>query len=212
MKAAILSNGMINNVDFLRSFIKSSDIFICADGGARYARMLSIDPDILVGDFDSLAAETLDYFKNAGVNIITYPKEKDYTDTQLAIDKAIELGCGEMVLLGMTGNRLDHTLANIDMLYYLYKRGIDAEICDEFNRIRLLRGENKLIGKEGDTISFIPFFGDIKKITLKGFYYSLEDERLTKDVSLGVSNLFLGKEGYVNTGEDFVLAIYSHDV
>lgn len=212
MKAAILSNGTVKNIDFLRSFIENCDLFICADGGAKYAQILSIKPDILVGDFDSLDEDTLNYYIKLGVEIDRYPKEKDYTDTQLAIDKAIELGSNEIVLLCATGNRLDHTLANINMLYYLYNKGIKAEIIDEYNRICLLRGENVIRGKEGDTISFIPFFGDIKKIILKGFYYELNGVRLSKDISLGVSNIFIGEVGYVNTGDDFVLAIYSHDL
>lgn len=212
MKTAILSNGLIRNIDFLRPFIDSCDLFICADGGAKFALSLSRKPDILVGDFDSLDEATLNHFARLGVEIDRYPKEKDYTDTQLAIDKAVELCSDEIILLGATGSRLDHTLANINMLYYLYKKGIDAEIIDEYNRIRLLKGENILKGNKGDTISFIPFFGDIQKITLSGFYYRLDGVRLPKDVSLGISNIFAGEEGYVDTGEDFVLAILSRDM
>lgn len=212
MKTAILSNGKVKNIDFLRPFIDNSDLFICADGGAKFALSLSLKPDILVGDFDSLDEATLNHFVRLGVEIDRYPKEKDYTDTQLAIDKAVKLGSKEIMLLGATGNRLDHTLANINMLYYLYKKGIDAEIIDEYNRIRLLKGKNILKGEVGDTISFIPFFGDIKKITLGGFYYRLDGVKLPKDISLGISNIFVDENGYVDTGDDFVLAIYSHDV
>ncbi|MDI6601402.1 MAG: thiamine diphosphokinase [Thermoanaerobacteraceae bacterium] len=212
MKVAILSNGRIENIEFLRPFIEECDLFICADGGAKYARLLSVKPDILVGDFDSLDENTFNYFEGLGVEIIRYPREKDYADTQIAIDKAVELGAEKIVLLGVTGNRLDHTLANINMLYYLYKKGVDAEIVDEYNRLRLLRGENILKGKVGDTISFIPFFGDVRKIILKGFYYQLDGVIMPKDISLGISNIFTEEEGYVNTGDDFVLAIYSRDV
>ena len=212
MKATILSNGTVNDVDFLISYIKNTDLFICADGGARYARVLSVKPDVLLGDFDSLDEDTLNYFKTIGTKIFRYPVAKDYTDTQLAIDKAIEMGSNEMVLLGVIGSRLDHTLANISMLYYLYERGVKAEIVNENNRIILLKGKNVLKGKKGGTISFIPFLGDVKKITLRGFYYNLDEAELPKDISLGISNIFLGEEGYIDTGDDYILAIYSHDM
>jgi thiamine pyrophosphokinase len=212
MKATILSNGTVNDVDFLIPYIKNTDLFICADGGARYARVLSVKPDVLLGDFDSLDEDTLNYFKTIGTKIFRYPVAKNYTDTQLAIDKAIEMGSNEMVLLGVIGSRLDHTLANISMLYYLYERGVKAEIVNENNRIILLKGENVLKGKKGGTISFIPFLGDVEKITLRGFYYNLDEAELPKDISLGISNIFLGEEGYIDTGDDYILAIYSHDM
>jgi Thiamin pyrophosphokinase, catalytic domain. len=128
MKAVILSNGNVENIEFLRSYIESSDIFICADGGGNYAKSLGIKPDILIGDFDSVKEEILNYFQYLGTEIIRYPREKNYVDTQLAVDRAIELSADKIILLGATGNRLDHTLANINMLYYIYKKGVTAEI------------------------------------------------------------------------------------
>mgnify|MGYP000942039708 FL=1 len=122
------------------------------------------------------------------------------------------MGSNEMVLLGVIGSRLDHTLANISMLYYLYERGVKAEIVNENNRIILLKGKNVLKGKKGGTISFIPFLGHVEKITLRGFYYNLDEAELPKDISLGISNIFLGEEGYIDTGDDYILAIYSHDM
>ncbi|TZE83404.1 thiamine diphosphokinase [Calorimonas adulescens] len=210
MKAVILSNGNVENIEFLRSYIESSDIFICADGGGNYAKSLGIKPDILIGDFDSIKEEILNYFQHLGTEIIRYPREKNYVDTQLAVDRAIELSADKIILLGATGNRLDHTLANINMLYYIYKKGVTAEIVDEHNRLMLLKGENFLRGQMGDTVSFIPFFGDVKKIVLKGFYYPLDGVTLTKDTSLGISNVFTEDVGYVDSGDDFVLAIFSY--
>ena len=96
--------------------------------------------DVLLGDFDSIGkAELAEIKDNSNSELITFPKDKDYTDLELAINLAIERGASEIVILGASGTRLDHTTANIHLLYKLSENNIKGYIEDEHNRIYLLR-------------------------------------------------------------------------
>lgn len=110
------------------------DLVIAADAGYRTCRELGIVPDLLLGDFDSM--EQPEDF----ANIHRSPVEKDDTDTMLAVKTGLEQGCGEFYLYGGTGGRrLDHTLANLQTLLYLRRRGARGYLYDNVLSGRLLK-------------------------------------------------------------------------
>lgn len=159
------------------------------DGGLRVAEEAGVMPDYLVGDFDTAEDLLVSRYEKRCITLRHKP-EKDATDTELAIDEALDRGAEKIILLGATGTRMDHTLANVHMLYRILKRGKKAWILDEHNRISL--HEKPFVCRRsemfGDYVSFLPFFGETTGVTLKGFKYPLSGKTLIAGISLGVSN------------------------
>ncbi|HHY79606.1 MAG TPA: thiamine diphosphokinase, partial [Thermoanaerobacter sp.] len=128
MKVLIISNGDIKDYNFYEKLLKDVDMVICADGGANHAYQMKIKPDLIIGDFDSIKEEILEFYENEGVRIEKFPPMKDETDTQLAMLKAIELGATDVTFIGVIGERFDHSYANLSLLLYLLNRNIKGKI------------------------------------------------------------------------------------
>lgn len=164
-------------------------VVYAVDGGLAVADEIGLVPEYLVGDFDTADEALVARYEGRCVTLRHKP-EKDATDTELAIDEAIEQGADRIILLGATGSRMDHTMANIHMLYHILQCGKQAEILNENNRITLHK--NSFVCKKdelfGTYVSFLPFFGEVTGVTLKGFKYPLSGKTLTAGSSLGISN------------------------
>ena len=187
-RCVILSAGPVNDAQALRPYLREDDWFIAADGGLRLAKALGVRPKILVADFDSMAE---DKAAGAADEVVRLPVEKDWTDTMAAAMLALEQGCREFLLLGCTGGRLDHTMANIAVLLYLQQHGADAWLRDGQNSLRLYFPGNYRIPVQADChFSLIPYGGEVRGITLKNAKYPLEDAVLEMNSTLGISNEF----------------------
>ncbi|NLB41614.1 MAG: thiamine diphosphokinase, partial [Clostridiales bacterium] len=128
MRAAIISNGDIGDGEKLKSSLPKFDMVICCDGGIRHLSALDLEPDLIVGDFDSVDHALLDQYKNKGIPIKTFPVIKNETDTELAVNTAIELRADQVSMIGALGSRWDHSYANVMLLVKLAKMNVDAEI------------------------------------------------------------------------------------
>ena len=138
----IVSGGSID-VDFAKEYLRERqyDHIVAADSGLAHCKEIGIEPTDILGDFDSLRnLELLEYYRQKGIPLREFPTRKDYTDTHLAVKYAIDLKAEEVTILGATGTRYDHTLANISLLALLRDEGIDAQIVDAHNEIEILRG------------------------------------------------------------------------
>ena len=165
---------------------KNSELYIIGiDGGMKTLREAGIQPDIGVGDFDSV--NVLDY---SDTPIIKLQPEKDETDTEYALLTAIDKHPDEIVIMGATGSRLDQTMASIELLKYAADAGIDAVILDPTNRIRVAKGETVFTKREsfGYYLSVLPFSEDLTDLTMKGFKYEIENFTLKKGISRCISN------------------------
>ncbi len=207
MKAAIIAHGQVDSIDIVKNECASADYVLCADGGAEYAYRADVVPNYLIGDFDSIDEEILKHFSAKDSKIIRYPKEKDFTDAELCIIKAIEIGCNEICLLGMTGKRIDHTLGNIGLLNMIKKYGADGYIACDDCVIYLCSDKIKLKGKIGDTVSIIPFKGDGVGVSTKSLKYPLNNAVLEFGRPLGISNVMLEEtcEISIESGELLVI-------
>lgn len=136
--AVIVCNGRIRDYEYLAKLVKYADTLICADGGVAHLKKIDVLPNILLGDFDSVSKSNLAFYSSSGVKILQFPPEKDMTDTQLAIEYAIENRFELVILVGALGTRLDHSLANIYLLKKLRENGIDGILVDEHNEIMLI--------------------------------------------------------------------------
>lgn len=210
MKGLILSGGNIGNFEYLKGLIPDMDFVLCADGGIRHAISLEIIPNAVIGDLDSVSNEDLRYIDKNSIPVFKYPVDKDKTDTELAIDRLIEMGVKDITITGATGTRMDHTLANIFLLNKLRLDGIEGRIIDEHNIIHMLDGWLSLVKKDYN-ISILPLTNDGILVSLKGFYYPLENERIRFGSTLGISNKIIEDLGTIHIMEGMALIIESID-
>ncbi len=183
MRAVIIGNGDINDYDYIRSKIYDNDYIICADGGIRHLDSLKIQADLVIGDFDSCEARK-------DIKCITYPRDKDFTDGEIALDYALDNGYNEILMVAMTSSRLDHTLTNI----LLTTRDSNISIIDDKNEIYSLSQKLRLTGKKGKTLSIIPIFGNLTGVSSKGLKYKLTNDILFFGNSRGNSNVITDDE------------------
>jgi thiamine pyrophosphokinase len=110
--------------------LSAADLIIAADGGAIHLKEISVNPDLIIGDLDSIDVASKKFFTARDIHVQTYPRKKDMTDTELCLEYAVSQGADEVVLMGCTGHRLDHTLANVLMLRRLLGMGVKGRILD----------------------------------------------------------------------------------
>jgi thiamine pyrophosphokinase len=173
-------------------------IVVAADGGARGALALGLSIDLWVGDADSLGEEELARLARSGVPIERSPTDKDESDAELAILAAGRLGSTDLTVLGALGGpRLDHAIANIGLLAHRSLTGRRARLLDIAARVALYTAptaagdpvEVDLGGRVGDTVSLLPFGGDVVGVTTTGLRYPLDDEDLVAGQARGLSNI-----------------------
>jgi thiamine pyrophosphokinase len=210
VRAIVLSAGQIADYERVKSCLFLPDLVICADGGIRHAEALGLTPHLLLGDFDSAGEARVAEAAARGIVVERVPVEKDQTDTHLALDAAVKRGAREILLVGGTGDRLDHTLANLLLL-----PGSSAEVTvvDAKNVIRLLRpgGRLTLTGTPGDYISLLPLTPEAKGVVFEGVKWPLDGATLRWGQSLGVSNQLAEPEAFVAVREGYLLVIQAWD-
>lgn len=208
MKALIVSGGNELNEDKLTSLYEQNDIIIAADSGVEQLLKINKLPDCLVGDLDSISEKSILYLKSKGVNTIVYPKEKNKSDTEIAIELILSKKPENITLVSATGSRLDHSLANIFLLKKLSNLNIDTQIIDNNNIIKLIRPEQIVLKDESfDYISIIPISLEGIVITLNGFHYNLIREHIEFGSSYGISNELDKDEGHIikHSGEGLLI-------
>jgi len=200
MRAIIFSGGTYGDIEHCREYIDGADLVIAADGGGMVLFRLEALPDIVIGDMDSIGKGELESFQKGGVEIITRPRDKDYTDTELAFDLAIDRGSDEIIILGALGARMDHALANLSLLVKGADKGIKTTVIDERQELLILppKIKNRLDGKPGDTISLVSLSEKTEKVTTNDLKYPLSDGTLTLLSPLGVSNEISGPDPWVS--------------
>lgn len=170
---------------FLTPYLAGKDWMVfCADGGYANAKAAGLEPDFLIGDWDSGEKPALD------VPCVTLPVEKDMTDLQAAMYEALSMGVMELLLCGCTGGRLDHTVSNLLLLEWLAERGGQGMVVDEDNEVRLLTpGVYRLEDRPHyHYLSLVPLDHKISGVTLKGTKYPLERAELSRGDTISISN------------------------
>ena len=163
----------------------------------------------------------LEEYRKKGIPLREFPTRKDYTDTHLAVKYAVDLKPQRVTILGATGTRYDHALANISLLAFLKDNGIEAKIIDAHNEIEMLHGpeERKYLrsdiknpqnpGKE--YFSIIAFSPEVTGIDEEGFSYSLKNGTLYNKESVGVSNEIMAKEATLRVKTGYLLVLITRD-
>ena len=178
-----------------------NDLVIAADGGLAYAESMGIKPSVVLGDFDSLGE------KPAGdYQILTFPPEKDYTDLMLAAEEGYNRGARTFYLLGATGGRMDHTLANIQVVVNLTRRGCKVYLVGNDYWISAVHnGKIELASSLKGYFSLYSFSENCKGVSVKGAKYQVEDFTLRQDDPRAISNEFTGETCSVSVEEGTLL-------
>lgn len=189
LKAFIYVGGEIHPEN-ITEHPKADDLTIAADSGYCNALALGESVQILVGDFDSIDK---DQQIDEKVEILTVPAEKDFTDTQLAIETAIKRGARDIVIVGGLSGRLDHTLSNLAILRELSESQVYGLITDGKNRVRYIRSTSTLISRSGyKYLSLIADDEKVKGVSVEGCKYPLENATLTNRYQYAISNEITG--------------------
>ena len=213
MNTLIVTGGEINK-NFLKKHLKINkyDIIIAVDKGLETLDILNINPNYVVGDFDSIDKTILRKYENTQIEIIKLNPEKDLTDTHSDINLAIGLKSKKIIIIGAIGTRLDHTIANIHILKLAIDKGINIKIINETNEITLINNSIKIYKDQNyKYISLIPLTTTVENITLKGFKYPLTKRTLYIGDSLGISNEQLQQEGEIQLEKGILILIRSKD-
>src|SRR5258708_241439 len=186
-RAIIFYNGDLSDLSQAKKYIQSTDFIICADGGTEYAFKLGLKPNVVIGDFDSSSQDLQKKIKEQLIPTIKYKTDKDETDSELAINYAIEKGYDTLFIFGLLGTGLDHLLTNIFYLANLAEKNVDIDITiiEGKQEIKVTNTTIKLKGKIGDRISLIPLKGDVKEVNAHGLEY--EDKLVNADLRFGYS-------------------------
>ncbi|UQZ37145.1 thiamine diphosphokinase [Paenibacillus sp. PK3_47] len=209
-RVVIVAGGELSE-DCLR-LLDEGDFVIGADRGALFLVSHGITPDISVGDFDSVSPEDVIRIEQGSKEIISCdPVNKDLTDSEMALELALEQQPESILITGVTGTRMDQTLASIQMMTRALQRQVSCSIVDAHNYITLT-GSHALVLDRGYTyVSLLPLTPEVTGITLQGFLYPLENATLKLGQSLAVSNRLLGESGIVTIESGLLLIIQSND-
>lgn len=187
---AIVAGGPTNRLPQFEAWQNKIDAWIGADRGAYLLSQAKVEMIFAVGDFDSVTTEELMQLKQYTKNFEIHPVEKDATDLEIAIEKAIAYQPDKIYLFGVTGGRLDHELINLQLLERLSQEKIPGVIVDHQNEIELYTSGQYTIENDPDYLyySFIPYTEKVRQLTLKNFKYGLENYDLLKGSTRCVSN------------------------
>lgn len=211
MKAILVGGGKKPSQKLLNECMKESEILICADGGGDCLYEYSILPDYLVGDFDSISKEAMEYFRKKLENIDTYPSEKNSTDSEICVEKALSLGVDEIIMLGFTGSRLDHVLGNLGLLQKCMLLGIKGAIADDNNYINI-SNKSLAIKRRGMKYLSLQAYSDVvDDLTITGAKYPLDKYTLLRGDPRTISNEFINDEVCINFSSGTLLIIQSMD-
>ena len=207
MRAFIYTGGTVRT-EAITEHPKPDDLSIAADSGYHTAVALGERIDLLLGDFDSIG----DVPRDSGIEIQQVPAEKDYTDTQLAVEIAIDRGATDIIIIGGLSGRLDHTLSTLAILEELHARKIYGTVTDGQSRARYMKSSSTLIARSPyKYLSIIAADEVVKGVDIEGCKYPLKKATLRRCHQFAVSNEITGNVAFIAVKKGGVYIIESRD-
>lgn len=216
MNTVLICGGEIND-EFSLVCLKQikPDCIIGVDKGLEFCYRNHVIPDWILGDFDSISKEVIDWYrKQQEIPIRQYKPEKDDTDTRLGMELALKLGSDKIFLLGATGGRLDHYMGNLQSLLITAMEEKEGWILDEQNAITVRKAGKICIHKEeqfGKYVSFFSMGDEVTGLSLKGFQYPLDGYTLKNSDGIAVSNQLLDDCGIIEFETGYLMMVLSKD-
>ena len=181
-RAVVIAGGEIISYERVRSFLKPEDYYIFCDSGLFHKEGLNVEPDLIIGDFDS--HEKVD----TGSEIITLPEMKDDTDSLSGVKLALKRGFKDFLLLGMTGRRMDHTLCNLYLLAFIKSHNGRALIVDDWSEMEVVEKEEVFISDSYTYFSLIAWKGKCAGVNIENALYPLSSAVIEPEYQYGISN------------------------
>lgn len=181
-RCVVVGGAKIENYELIRNALGPDDFVIYCDGGLNHKESLGAKPDLIVGDFDSYTGELTDD------EIIVLPRKKDDTDTVFAVKEALKRGFEDFLLVGVTGQRLDHTIGNLSILLMLDSLHKTAKIIDDCSEMEIVSDKRAFVDDSFSYFSLLNISGTAKGITIKNAEYELENGQITCEYQYGISN------------------------
>lgn len=210
-RAVIFANGPIEDYDSLFAHLEPNDSIVCVDGGLKHIDALALKPDIVIGDMDSISPQRLAELSTRTPKI-QHPSEKDETDLELALSWANEQAFEKVLLVGISGGRLDHTLANIHLMT---AGNWVFELCawQPGQYLWLINsGETlKLDDYAGLTLSLLPMSEKAEGVSTKGVKYMLHNATLSFGTTRGVSNVVESEQASVSLSAGRLLVVLTYN-
>lgn len=211
-RALIFINGNLPDLDAVRHILHPDDFMIAADGGTRHLLALDLLPSVVIGDLDSLDPADHRTLQENQTEIIQHPEDKDATDLELALNYVLDLGYRNIRLVAALGGRLDQTLANLSLLANPSLAELNVRIDDGVEEAFFIRRQAQIHGRAGETVSLIPWGGDVTGIRTEGLRWPLHGETLYAYKTRGISNEILSEEARINIKSGLLLCIHSSNI
>jgi thiamine pyrophosphokinase len=208
----IFANGLVPETEAARQLIKPGDVLYAADGGTRHALALGLLPSVIIGDLDSLGFEDRQRLEAGEVDIRQYPRDKDKTDLELALDHAIEAGQREILILGALGGRFDQSLGNLALLSDDRFSQMDIRFDDGVEEVFFTRNHCEILGKTADIVSLVPWGRKVTGILTQGLRWSLRNETLFPQKTRGISNEMASEKAAISLRSGLLLVIHHRHV
>lgn len=212
----LVSGGRLGDKNFFSKILAETPnrLLICCDGGADHLAAMSMLPDVLLGDMDSIEPMQLAHCERQGVKIIKYSVDKDFSDTALALDFALSLHPQTIDIWGAQGGRIDHALSNLFLLLKARKEGIKARLMDEYCEAFTAMDDVVFTESKECVVSLLALSPCVSGITLQGFLYPLTDGKLKMSESRGLSNVITADPAtvHIRSGHLLVVRYWQKDV
>ena len=211
LRAVVVAGGRVRAGQRVRGVLDRADLVIAADRGLEWCLELGATPDLVVGDFDSVSSEALETARERGWPIETHPVEKDATDGEIALRRALTRGATSVSLLGALDgeDRLDHGFANLLLLAFPETEGVNVRLVDEYREASLLRARElvELRGVRGDVVSLLPLTEPARGVTTWGLKYDLLGVPLHMGSTRGLSNELVWPHAQVQLADGLLLVV-----
>lgn len=206
MAACILLNGDRPSRDFAKEIAENKTVY-CCDGAANWACEYGIAIDVLMGDMDSIDKGVLNSISKSGIRLVQLNKEKDATDGEEAMDAAVRDGHKQIILLGATGDRLDHTIYNMYIMMRGHKAGCDVRALSENGEVFVTNSSFWVEGHIGTTLSIVPINDNVFVEKTEGLYYPFLQKTLRHDSTVFMSNRLTKSNAKVELSGGYVMVV-----
>jgi len=208
-RAVIFANGQLPHLEMARAILQQDDFILAADGGTLHVLALGRTPDVIVGDLDSLPKEIQQKMQREQVEIVLYPRDKNETDLELALNHAFTFNPSRVMIVGALGHRLDQTLGNLSLMAGPRLSKIDLRLDDGVEEAILCRDQIEVHGRSGDIVSLIPWQGDVGGVTTSGLRWPLNAEILYANKTRGISNEMTAATAAIRVKSGMLLVVHS---
>ena len=207
-RVVIFANGLLPDLEKARLILRPDDFLLGADGGTHHILALGRRPDLVIGDLDSLDPQVHARLESQGVKIIRFPRDKDATDLELAVQHALSLQPPSVLIVAALGERLDQTIGNLALVSDAALSKFDIRMDDGVERAFFVRDQAELQGRLGDVVSLIPWGDAVTGVHTEGLKWALRGETLLPHKTRGLSNEMEGERAGVRIDSGVLLVTH----